>query len=169
MPGTKRSSTGGEAAQSKKPKTEKEENGTKSKTSIVKSPAFAEKFKSASLPLHFGISHTPPSVEEEGSSTSASKEKDEGSLGHITALPTTFSTGTLGWKGSKRLTIELEVGEDGKKEKVPVMISINATVLGSKPSPEDAKNAEKEGKKGNEEGEALKAAAEEAVEEDDSD
>jgi hypothetical protein len=70
--------------------------------------------------LHFSVTHTPPSTEsEEPGSTS---KKDYGWLGHVAVLPTTFSTGSLGWKGSKRLMVELEVGEGDKKETVQVML-----------------------------------------------
>lgn len=62
-------------------------------------------------------------------------------------LPTTFSTGSHGWKASKPVTIELTDPETGKKTKVNVQISINAVVKGSKPDEAatgDAKNVEEE-------------------------
>ncbi len=49
---------------------------------------------------------------------------DPGFLGTSTLLPSTFATGSYGWKGSKRLTIELQNPEGGEeKEKVHVMLT----------------------------------------------
>ncbi|KAG6865663.1 hypothetical protein C0991_000433 [Blastosporella zonata] len=58
---------------------------------------------------------------------------DIGFIGNLTLVPSTFSTGSFGWKGSKRITVELQDSEGEEKEKVQVMLSINATVIGSKP------------------------------------
>ncbi|KAF8881942.1 hypothetical protein CPB84DRAFT_231734 [Gymnopilus junonius] len=134
----------------------------------------AAEFTARALPLHVNITHTPPSItKEDDNDNDNSSGKDEekapeeiimnvtasdvGSIGNLTLVPTSFSTGSYGWKGSKRITVELqgsESDEEGHKEKVQVILSINATVLGSKPA-----KAEK-GKKG------KKAAEEEEVEED---
>jgi hypothetical protein len=97
---------------------------------------------------------------------------DPGFIGNTTLVPTTFSTGSYGWKGTKRITIELENSEGGKeKEKVQVMLtyvflscviilrltasydpmfSINATVMGSKNASSDGDG--KEGAEGDVEG-----------------
>jgi hypothetical protein len=51
---------------------------------------------------------------------------DIGSIGNLTLVPSIFNTGSYGWKGSKRITVELQGGEtgaDGGKEKVQVMLT----------------------------------------------
>lgn len=52
---------------------------------------------------------------------------DVGFIGNLTLVPSSFSTGSYGWKGSKRITVELqasnEEGEGGTKEKVVVMFT----------------------------------------------
>jgi hypothetical protein len=109
----------------------------------------ASAFKSRALPLHVHITHTPPTIEEK----SESAPVDPGSIGSLTLVPASFATGSYGWKGSKRVTIELpDPNSSDEKEKVQVMItfvtsfrvvrlrpwltpaaySINATVVGSK-------------------------------------
>jgi len=130
----------------------------------------AAEFTSRALPLHVNITHTPPSIAKEDDNddvNSSGKEEekapeegnvnvtasDVGFIGNLTLVPTSFSTGSYGWKGSKRITVELQGGDsdkEGHKEKVQVMLSINATVLGSKPA-----KAEK-GKRGKREAEGEK-------------
>ncbi|CUA72392.1 hypothetical protein RSOLAG22IIIB_01059 [Rhizoctonia solani] len=103
-----------------------------------KTPMSAEDFKAKALPLHVNLTQTPPKVEEpkDGSAPATS---DDGFLGSIAMQPTTFQTGSYGWKGSRRLTIPLPGGAEG--ETVTVMININASVAGSKDA---AAEAEKE-------------------------
>lgn len=51
---------------------------------------------------------------------------DVGFIGNLTLLPTTFSTGSYGWKGNKKITVELQSGHidaEGGREKVQVMLS----------------------------------------------
>ncbi|KAI0373222.1 hypothetical protein BV20DRAFT_1111564 [Pilatotrama ljubarskyi] len=124
----------------------------------------ASAFKARALPLHVNITHTPPVLADDGTVSLAST--DPGFVGTTTLLPGTFATGSYGWKGSKRLTIEIQNpdgGEGAEKEKVHVMLTINATVMGSKGAKDD------EGEEGDpkEEGaeEAGDADAEKAVEE----
>lgn len=57
---------------------------------------------------------------------------DPGFVASMTLAPGVFGTGSFGWKGSRRVAVELQ-NADGKKEKVMVMMSLNATVVGSKP------------------------------------
>ncbi|KZV70600.1 hypothetical protein PENSPDRAFT_664928 [Peniophora sp. CONT] len=106
-----------------------------------KAPAAAH-FKKHALPLHVNITHTPPPIADDKESAAVT---DPGFLGGISMQPATFSTGSYGWKGSKRLQVELD-GGDGK-EKVHVMLnySINATVMGSKAAGKDEEGAEVEG------------------------
>jgi len=68
------------------------------------------------------ITHTPPVLTEDDSSVPATMA-DPGYIASSTLLATTFSTGSYGWKGNKRVTMELENPETGEKEKVQVMIS----------------------------------------------
>ena len=86
----------------------------------------ASTFKARALPLHINITHTPPVLADDGTVSVAST--DPGFVGTTTLVPSTFATGSYGWKGSKRLTIELENpnaegGEDKEKEKVHVMLT----------------------------------------------
>lgn len=102
-------------------------------------------FKARALPLHVNVTHTPPVVGEDNGEAPA----DPGFLGLLALQPSTFTTGSYGWKGSKRLTIELVDPDSEEKEKVQVMLTcvsyeylgdltdclrtrVNATVLGSK-------------------------------------
>ncbi|KAI0323313.1 hypothetical protein GY45DRAFT_1332619 [Cubamyces sp. BRFM 1775] len=131
----------------------------------------ASTFKARALPLHINITHTPPVLADDGTVSVAST--DPGFVGTTTLVPSTFATGSYGWKGSKRLTIELENpnaegGEEKEKEKVHVMLTINATVMGSKGAKEEGEGAEGEAEaEAKEEGgeEAAEEEAEKAVEE----
>ncbi|KAH7914063.1 hypothetical protein BJ138DRAFT_1144558 [Hygrophoropsis aurantiaca] len=88
-------------------------------------------FKTRALPLHVNITHTPPSVPDEESESVA--QADPGFLGTTALVPSSFSTGSFGWKGNKRMTIEIPAKEEGgENETVHVMLTINATVIGSK-------------------------------------
>lgn len=79
-------------------------------------------FKSKALPLHLNITHTPP-VMTEDDSTVPSASADPGFIGSATLLPSVFSTGSYGWKGNKRVTIEVPNPEGGEGEKLQVMIT----------------------------------------------
>ncbi|VDC03907.1 unnamed protein product [Peniophora sp. CBMAI 1063] len=124
-----------------------------------KAPATAH-FKKHALPLHVNITHTPPPIADDKESAAVA---DPGFLGGVSLQPATFATGSYGWKGSKRLQIELD-GGDGK-EKVHVMLNINATVMGSKAAGKDEEGGEVEGEaddaKENGAAEEEEAAAEE--------
>jgi len=154
MAGTKRASTSGEKASPRSKRTKVEEATESKGSSSSKNGKKAEKkklpdtkaFKASALPLHFNITHTPATTL--GDDKKDSDGKDSGSLGHLVILPTEFSTGSYGWKGSKKLEVALE---GGSGEKVFVQISINATVVGSKPTKgaaaaKPAKNAKKSAK-----------------------
>ncbi|KAI0831656.1 hypothetical protein BC628DRAFT_1310712 [Trametes gibbosa] len=122
----------------------------------------ATSFKARALPLHVNLTHTPPVLSDDGAVTLAST--DPGFLGTSTLLPSSFATGSYGWKGSKRLTIELQ-NSDGadEKEKVHVMLTINATVIGSKGAKDDEAEADGEAKEDPAE-DGADADAEKAVE-----
>ncbi|KAG9106549.1 hypothetical protein FRC07_008793 [Ceratobasidium sp. 392] len=88
-----------------------------------------EDFKSKALPLHVNITHTPPKLAESTEESAEPSSSDSGFVASVALQPSTFATGSYGWKGSRRLTIPVN-GKDG--ETVTVMININATVAGSK-------------------------------------
>ena len=146
----------------------------------------ASAFKERALPIHINITHTPPVLADDGSITLAST--DPGFIGGATLLPGTFATGSYGWKGNKRFTVEIDNPDGEGKEKVHVMLtyvqtasieavgvhtntvflwpSLNATVIGSKGAKE-ADDADEGGEPGEANGE-TKEAMEEAVQDDDS-
>jgi hypothetical protein len=70
--------------------------------------------------LHVNVTHTPPVIEEENGPEAPA---DPGFLGVLSLQPSTFATGSYGWKGSKRLTIELVDPNGEEKEKVQVMLT----------------------------------------------
>ncbi|OBZ75591.1 hypothetical protein A0H81_04845 [Grifola frondosa] len=138
------------------PKTRKGKKGPKTNMA-------ASAFKARALPLHINITHTPPALGDDGTVTLAST--DPGFIGTTTLLPSTFATGSYGWKGNKRLTIELQNSEGEEKEKVHVMLTINATVMGSKGAKEEEEEAGKEeGKEEHEQQEHAEEGEEHAAE-----
>ena len=48
---------------------------------------------------------------------------DPGFVGTTTLLPGTFATGSYGWKGNKRFTVEIDNPDGSGKEKVHVMLT----------------------------------------------
>ncbi|MBW0534940.1 hypothetical protein O181_074655 [Austropuccinia psidii MF-1] len=56
---------------------------------------------------------------------------ESGSLCKLLAEPTTFSTGSFGWKTSGKTRVKVVV--DGEEKEVGVQIGVNLTVSGSKP------------------------------------
>jgi len=71
-------------------------------------------------------------------------------LAALSLQPGSFSTGTYGWKGSKRVTIEVDNPDTGEKERLQVQLSFNATVLGSKGKGEDDDEMKEEETRGEE-------------------
>ncbi|KAJ7041207.1 hypothetical protein C8F04DRAFT_1031660 [Mycena alexandri] len=139
MAGTKRGAEDGPSTRaSKVAKTDKVSPASKGKKGGAKKASKAiptSAFKSKALPLHVNLTHTPPSIPD--ADTVPAAPLDPGHLGSITLVPSTFTTGSYGWKGNKRLAIELLNPEGGDKEKVTVMLTINATVVGSKGAKKD--------------------------------
>jgi len=81
-------------------------------------------FKAKALPLHVVLTHTPPAIPDAEAVPSATA--DPGFIGALTLVASSFSTGSYGWKGNKRITVELqnpEGGEQNEKEKVQVMLT----------------------------------------------
>ncbi|KAI0933507.1 hypothetical protein AcV5_005635 [Taiwanofungus camphoratus] len=172
MVGTKRAAeegAGPTTRSAKAPKTDKlsspatRKGGKKGPKATMATSAF----KVRAMPLHVNVTHTPPAISDDAETTAVAST-DPGFIGTTTLVPSSFATGSYGWKGSKRLTVELQNadGAEGEKEKVHVMLTINATVMGSK----GAKEGEDEGEEAKEEGpengaEAKEEQAENGLEE----
>jgi hypothetical protein len=60
----------------------------------------------------------------ENDDTAPAHSADPGWIGSSTLVPTKFSTGSYGWKGSKKVTIEVVDTEDPEK-KVKVQVNIS--------------------------------------------
>ncbi|KAF5386651.1 hypothetical protein D9615_001958 [Tricholomella constricta] len=137
MAGTKRASpdSGASTRASKIAKTDNSQTPPKAKKGPkrgVKPAIPAATFKATALPVHVNLTHTPPTIADPKTEAVSAVTADPGFIGNLTLLPSSFSTGSYGWKGSKRITVELLNSESDTKEKVQVMLTINATVLGSK-------------------------------------
>jgi len=98
-------------------------------------------FKEKALPLHVHLMHNPPPIDKPAAATQV-----PGFIGHLALAPTNFSTGSYGWKGSKKILVELErsEGDGGEKEKVWVQLNINATVVGSKEAGKEEEGEKKD-------------------------
>jgi hypothetical protein len=81
----------------------------------------ASAFKAKALPLHINITHTPPPITDGGDDKLPASAADPGHITSASLLPSVFSTGSYGWKGNQRVTIEIE-NENGEKEKLQVQI-----------------------------------------------
>lgn len=79
-------------------------------------------FTDKALPLHVHITHTPPVIDQD-SDAIPTTQADPGNICTATLLPSVFSTGSYGWKGNKRVTIEVPNPNGGEPEKLHVMIS----------------------------------------------
>lgn len=83
-----------------------------------------EEFEKAALPLHVNIMHNPPPIDQV-----AAAEQAPGFMGHVVMTPSVFTTRSYGWKGSKKLLVELENSSGPEKTKVWVQLNINAVSL----------------------------------------
>lgn len=156
MAGRKRAATDSsstEKRETRSSKTQKVDNGTKGTTKrkpkgtgALKTGLTTTAFKSRAVPLHVAIGHRP--FVGEGETGAADL------LASVTLAPTSFATGSYGWKGSKRITVPLRAhgesepeGEELEKGAVHVTLTINATVIGSKGAKETegVEEAEEEG------------------------
>ena len=79
-------------------------------------------FKSQALPLHISVTHTPPPIVEGSGERALGDSTDPGFLAALSLQPCSFSTGTYGWKASKRVTIEVDNPNTGEKEKLQVQL-----------------------------------------------
>ncbi|KAI5896278.1 uncharacterized protein SCHCODRAFT_02614432 [Schizophyllum commune H4-8] len=162
MAGTKRSAEAPASRASKAAKTDAKDSPSNAKKGAAKKngkvPPKSADFKASAMPLHLNITHTPPAISEKPSSggkpaskgkpsSKDAKDKEEtvsvastdpGFLGSMTLVPTVFNTGSYGWKGNKRIQVEIMNSETGVKEKVQVQMTFNATVLGSKDADKEA-------------------------------
>ncbi|GLB35483.1 hypothetical protein LshimejAT787_0210480 [Lyophyllum shimeji] len=168
MAGTKRASpdSGVTARASKVAKTDDSQTPSKAKKGAkkgVKPPIPAATFKATALPIHVNLTHTPPSIADPATEDVPTAPADVGFIGNLTLVPSTFSTGSFGWKGNKRITVELQNSDGDKKEKVQVMLTINATVLGSKPGKSGEEGDEEEAKEEDESKDEEEGAADEAA------
>ncbi|KAH9967997.1 hypothetical protein BC827DRAFT_1122126, partial [Russula dissimulans] len=84
-------------------------------------------FKAGAVPLHVTVTRTSPAIEDNNNGA-----VDPGFLGVVALQPCTFTTGSYGWKGGKRLVIDVVNPISDEKKTVQVMLTINATVMGSK-------------------------------------
>jgi len=140
MAGKKRSSDGNaqETRATKAKKTGTDADSSKAGKKNGSKPALSsDQFLALALPLHLNLTHTPPILPSSGEDdTTSVHATDPGWIGTSTLVPTKFSTGSYGWKGNKKVTIELADPDDPEAEKIKVQlnISINGTVLGSKPA-----------------------------------
>ncbi|KIM28821.1 hypothetical protein M408DRAFT_68821 [Serendipita vermifera MAFF 305830] len=130
-----------------KPKATKAKSKKEARISFIYSSFFScfpplpskEEFKASALPLHVNITHTPPPIDQVSAAS-----QTPGFMGHIVLTPTEFNTRSYGWKGSKKLYVELQNSEGPDKKKVWVQLNINATVVGSKPDDEEGEQKEEE-------------------------
>ncbi|KAG1748910.1 uncharacterized protein EDB91DRAFT_1197557 [Suillus paluster] len=134
-----------ETRSAKVPKTEsrKSTKGTGRKGgSKLKTSMGAATFKSRAESLYVNLTHTVPSADVEAS------EKDPGFMAAIELVTTSFSTGSFGWKGNKRMTVTLPQREgEEEAEKLHISLSINATVIGSKDAKDEGEEGEQAGEK----------------------
>ena len=79
-------------------------------------------FKARAVPLHAVVTRTPPAAKDDNSASPAPVD-DPDLLGAIALQPCSFTTGSYGWKGSKRLAIDLVDPTGGEKKKVQVLLT----------------------------------------------
>jgi hypothetical protein len=82
----------------------------------------ASAFKAHAVPLHVTVTDTPPTVRDDESDSASPAPVDPGFLGAVALQPCTFTTGSYGWKGSRRLAIDIVDPISGEKNKVQVML-----------------------------------------------
>ncbi|KAF8479109.1 hypothetical protein DFH94DRAFT_693481 [Russula ochroleuca] len=92
----------------------------------------ASDFKARAVPLHVAVSRTPPAVRDDKSASPAPIDTDF--IGAVALQPCSFTTGSYGWKGSKRLAIDVVDPPAARKRRS----RINATVMGSKQAEKEA-------------------------------
>jgi hypothetical protein len=78
------------------------------------------------LPISANLTNTPPSVADDESVPAASA--DPGFIGGVKCLPNQFTTGSYGWKGNRRVSIEVR-NEAGEMEKVTYLYNQNKELI----------------------------------------
>jgi hypothetical protein len=69
-------------------------------------------FNEKALPLHVNLTHTPPKLHDNDDSEVVN---DPGHIGTLTLVPSTFPDGSNGWKGRKKVNVELLNVQPGEK------------------------------------------------------
>ena len=87
----------------------------------------ASDFKARAVPLHVAVTRTPPAVRDDDSTSPAPIDTDF--IGAIALQPCSFTTGSYGWKGSKRLAIDVVDPTSGEKTKVQVMLTYVSSMI----------------------------------------
>ncbi|KIO03971.1 hypothetical protein M404DRAFT_26593 [Pisolithus tinctorius Marx 270] len=127
----------------------------------LKTGLTASAFKSRAAPIHLALSFNP--FPGEGETVAVGEGEEQASILTTTTLTaSSFSTGSFGWKGSKRIAIPLKAPGvlwccESRTSVANPSIRVNATVIGSK----DVKESAEEGEEAKEEGEGTKESAEE--------
>jgi hypothetical protein len=75
-------------------------------------------FKAGAVPLHVTVTRTSPAIEDNNNGA-----VDPGFLGVVALQPCTFTTGSYGWKGGKRLVIDVVNPISDEKKTVQVMLT----------------------------------------------
>ena len=71
--------------------------------------------------FHVNLTRTPPTTDADGHSTASA---DPGFIGNLTLVPSKFTTGSYGWKGSKRIMIEVQDPQGGSEpDELQVMLT----------------------------------------------
>ncbi|KAK2460657.1 hypothetical protein APHAL10511_007127 [Amanita phalloides] len=112
MPASKRKAeaSGSRTRPPKVAKTAGSKNAKKAKLEMS-----APSFKKRAKPLHVVVT-----------------QPDNGAVEEFDLVPTSFSTGSYGWKGSKRVVVEFPAMVREEKTDVQVTLTVNATIIGSK-------------------------------------
>ncbi|KAH9999083.1 hypothetical protein BJV77DRAFT_940241 [Russula vinacea] len=87
----------------------------------------ASDFKARAVPLHVAVTRTPPAVRDDDSTSPAPIDTDF--IGAVALQPCSFTTGSYGWKGSKRLAIDVVDPTSGEKTKVQVMLMYVSSMI----------------------------------------
>ena len=79
------------------------------------------RFMTNAARFHVNLTHTPPTTDADGNPLAPA---DPGFIGNLTLAPSNFTTGSYGWKGSKRITIEVQDPQGGaEKNELQVMLT----------------------------------------------
>ena len=85
-------------------------------------------FKARAVPLHVAVTRTPPAARDDIGASPAPVDDAE-LLGAVALQPCSFTAGSYGWKGSKRLAIDLVDPASGEQKKVQVMLTYVFSII----------------------------------------